>query len=124
SLEPTIPSMAKTCCPASAVAWATSSDAPGSPLSLKKKQSPRLTAEGPAPRGKIEGPRPREPRGDTPLLAIVKVRRDGYVPPGVTVRARLGPTLFTAELPAATLAPLEADPLVESIAPAQRLKSS
>ena len=84
-----------------------------------KKITGRLSPAGPAPSGALEGVAAGE-RG-APRSAIVKVREPGYVPPGVTPRARLSPLLFTATLSAETLAQLERDPRVESIAPAEPL---
>ncbi len=37
---------------------------------------------------------------DTPFLVIIKVQVDGYVPERVEPRARVGPKIFTARLPA------------------------
>lgn len=58
---------------------------------------------------------------DTPVSAIVKVREANYVPSGVTVRARIDETMFTASCRAEQLRELESDPRVVSVALAERL---
>jgi uncharacterized protein (DUF58 family) len=58
------------------------------------------------------------------VTAIVKVRRGDYVPKGVTLRARIDATMFTASFDAGLLPQLEADPEVESIALSKPLRSS
>lgn len=50
------------------------------------------------------------------VTAIIKVNRDGYVPEGVEVRARVDGTMFTAALTAGRLELLEDDPDVASVA--------
>jgi len=84
-------------------------------------KSSKLTDEGPSKTGKVESRGTGGLHDDAPFAAIVKVRQPGYVPKGIVVRAQLGPTLFTADLTAGSLAQLEADPQVDSIAPAERL---
>lgn len=54
--------------------------------------------------------------------AIIKVTEDGYVPPGVTVRARIDATMLTAEAPSSLLPQLECDPKVASVAVSRRLR--
>ena len=54
--------------------------------------------------------------------AIIRVNEDGYVPPGVTVRARIDATMMTAEAPASVLPQLECDPKVASVAVSRRLR--
>lgn len=47
---------------------------------------------------------------------IVKVRQDGYVPQGMTVRAQISGTMFTADCESkAALDAARKDPLVESV---------
>ena len=48
-------------------------------------------------------------------LVAIKVARPGYEPPGVTVRARAGASVLTAEASGAALKKLAEDPLVVSI---------
>lgn len=55
------------------------------------------------------------------IAATVKVTRAGYVPAAARLRMRIGPCLFTADIPAARLAEVEADAAVISIQPASRL---
>jgi hypothetical protein len=57
------------------------------------------------------------------IAATVKVAEAGYVPAAARLRMRIGPCLFTADIPAARLAELEADAAVISIQPASRLRS-
>jgi hypothetical protein len=54
--------------------------------------------------------------------AIVCVERDGYVPAGVKVRARIDATMLTGEMPASLLPRLENDPLVASVAVSRRVR--
>ncbi|MDX2150107.1 MAG: hypothetical protein SFV54_05195 [Bryobacteraceae bacterium] len=56
------------------------------------------------------------------VTAIVKVTRAGYVPEGVTVRARIDEEMFTASLPARLLAQVRSDPLVASIEESEPLQ--
>lgn len=53
--------------------------------------------------------------------AILRVTEEGYVPSGVTVRARIDGTLFTASFPEELLATLELDVKVASIEVSKRL---
>lgn len=55
------------------------------------------------------------------FAATVRVGRADYVPEGARLRMRLGPCLFTADIPLERLAELEADADVVSIQPASRL---
>ena len=57
------------------------------------------------------------------LTAIIKVAEDGYVPEGVTSRARMGERIFTATLSPRDLDRLEKDPRVVSVEPSRRLRS-
>jgi hypothetical protein len=57
------------------------------------------------------------------LNAIIKVAEDGYVPEGVTSRARMGARIFTATLSPPDLERLEKDPRVVSIEPSRRLRT-
>lgn len=59
---------------------------------------------------------------DAEVAVIVKVTEDGYVPPGVQVRARLSPRLFTARLVPADLERLQQDTRVDSVATAKPLR--
>ena len=54
------------------------------------------------------------------MTAVIRVTDSSYVPPQVRVRARIAPTLFTADFPAAALPALEQDPKVSSIDPPRR----
>jgi hypothetical protein len=63
-------------------------------------------------------------RGEGTVLALVKVARPGYVPPGCDVRARFGDQLFSAELDAGALRALGDDPLVVSVAVSRRLRTN
>lgn len=54
------------------------------------------------------------------VTAMIHVTESNYVPPQVRVRARIDPTLFTADFPADVLTALERDPKVDSIAPPRR----
>jgi hypothetical protein len=68
--------------------------------------------------GKMDLPVSGQARGldDGRLYAVaIKVARPGYEPPGVTVRARAGASVFTAEASGAALKELALDPLVVSI---------
>lgn len=63
-----------------------------------------------------------EPNGARPhaelqgvVSVIVKVREPGYRPPRIQLRAELGPQMFTADVHAADLPVLQADPKVESV---------
>jgi hypothetical protein len=60
---------------------------------------------------------------DAQVSAIVKVRQSNYVPPGVSIRARIDDKMFTASCRADKLRELERDPQVESVALAQRLEN-
>lgn len=69
---------------------------------------------------------PANPQGLDPkslVTAIMKLKQPGHVPPGVTVRATIAPTVVTCELRAGDLEAIKADPNVESIAIHQRLHS-
>lgn len=50
------------------------------------------------------------------LHAILKVKREGYVPRNVRLRERIDPTLFTADVEAQDLERLESDDEVSSVA--------
>jgi hypothetical protein len=52
------------------------------------------------------------------ISATVRVNVAGYVPRGLTLRARIDPTLFTADVPVARLPELEADSAVVAVQPA------
>lgn len=55
------------------------------------------------------------------VSVIIKVAEDGYVPPAVTLRARMAPKLFTAQVRGRDLQRLMADAKVVSVAGAERL---
>lgn len=57
------------------------------------------------------------------LVATVKVSKEGYVPSGVEIRARISPSLFTAKIPWDVLPQLEQDPTVLAIEPSYNLRS-
>jgi len=54
--------------------------------------------------------------------AIIKVKEDGYVPPGVTVRSRIDATMLTGEASAGILGQLDDDPKVASVSISRRLR--
>lgn len=54
------------------------------------------------------------------VTAIVEVTEPDYVPEEVQVRARIAPTLFTAEFLGSLLPALDADPRVKSVALSRR----
>lgn len=56
------------------------------------------------------------------ITATVRVSREGYVPPAARLRMRIGPCLFTADIPARRLDELETDAAVVSVQPASRLE--
>ena len=56
---------------------------------------------------------------DNTTAVIVRVSAEGYVPPGIAVRARISPTLFTADVTAAELQRLQGDETVASISRAR-----
>jgi hypothetical protein len=60
--------------------------------------------------------------GDAAVEMIVKVKTPGYVPPGISVRAQISPTLLTATVSPAARAQLEKDPEVISMATADRIQ--
>ncbi|HBY58492.1 MAG TPA: hypothetical protein DEH78_01635 [Solibacterales bacterium] len=72
----------------------------------------------------LRPPDPDEERGGAQgtITAIVKVKKAGYVPNGVTVRARIDDEMFTASLPASLVAQVRADPLVASLDESERLE--
>ncbi len=60
---------------------------------------------------------------EEPLVATVKVSKEGYMPSGVEVRAWIGPSIFTANIPSEVLEQLEQDPAVVAIEPVYNLRS-
>ena len=72
---------------------------------------------------KLEHYRASRPRADEKLTVIVKVHVPNYVPGGFDVRARVDEYMFTAECSNAELTAAQADPNVESIAPARKLRA-
>ncbi len=59
---------------------------------------------------------------DGEVKAIIRVSTPDYVPPGVTVRARIDATLFTASFAGELLETLRQDGEVVSIEVSQRLR--
>jgi hypothetical protein len=55
------------------------------------------------------------------VTAVVRVTRPDYVPPGVTLRARISEHLFTCDVDRGVLDRLRRDPLVASIGRARRV---
>jgi hypothetical protein len=60
---------------------------------------------------------------EEPLVATVKVSKEGYVPTGVEVRTWIAPSIFTANIPRDVLEQLEQDPAVVAIEPVYNLRS-
>lgn len=60
---------------------------------------------------------------EDPLVATVRVSQEGYVPYGVEVRARISPSIFTANISPKVLEKLEEDPAVVAIEPVDNLRS-
>jgi hypothetical protein len=60
-------------------------------------------------------------RDDERLLVLVKLRKDGRRPVGISARAEIGPQIFSAEIAAGELKRLETDPDVESVSISRRL---
>jgi hypothetical protein len=60
--------------------------------------------------------------GDAPFSAIVKVDEPNYVPDCVTLRVRISPEIFTAQISPPDLELLEKDPRVVSISPSRLLQ--
>lgn len=56
------------------------------------------------------------------MKAIIRVSAPDYVPPGVTVRARIDDTLFTASFAGELLETLRQDGKIVSIEVSQRLR--
>jgi len=65
---------------------------------------------------------PTPPDASAPVEVIVKVRKAGYVPKGVTVRARVDDFIFTADTTADILDKLRGNRLVVSVAQNQKLR--
>ncbi len=59
----------------------------------------------------------------SPAKGIIRVSEPGYVPAGVTLRARIDETMFTASFDEELLATLQQDPKVVSVEVSQRLRS-
>lgn len=57
------------------------------------------------------------------VTAIIKVRKPGYTPPNVNVRARIDPNMFTASFAAKHLKAFEGDENIENIALSKPLRS-
>jgi hypothetical protein len=74
---------------------------------------------------RIDDLKPADPEEVAPtgtVQVIVKVREAGYVPPAVTLRARIDDCLFTADVPAENLHQLETNPRVVSVAANKKLR--
>lgn len=88
--------------------------------------TPALGVDTEAPEAwerRVAGPLPpREERApDQQVVVILKLARAGYLPTGVTLRARVAPDLITAETTWAELPSVAVDPLVTSIALAEKV---
>ncbi|MBM3458565.1 MAG: hypothetical protein FJX77_08560 [Armatimonadetes bacterium] len=73
----------------------------------------------------IDDLEPGNPGQATPTdmaQVIVKVREAGYVPPTVTLRARIDEYLFTADVPVDKFPELEHNPQVVSMAATEKLR--
>jgi len=57
------------------------------------------------------------------VAAIVKVARADYVPSGVSIRKRISPNIFTADILLGGLAALEEDPDIISISLPEKLRT-
>jgi hypothetical protein len=74
---------------------------------------------------RIEDLTPGDPGQATPtgvVQVILKVRKAGYVPPAVKLRARIDEHIFTADVPAEELSQLERNPEVVSVAANRKLQ--
>src|SRR4051812_18621518 len=60
-------------------------------------------------------------RAGTQLACIVRVSEDGYVPEGTTVRAQMGPHIFTADIVKESLQSVLDDPLVVQVSLGQTI---
>ena len=75
---------------------------------------------------KVESPGPRRAavsKGGEKVTAVIKVKRAGYRPAGVTVRGDISGDIFTAEFPIEKLAELEQDSDVDSVALSRSLRA-
>ena len=78
---------------------------------------PKLSIEA-ASSGKIDLPASAQAHGleeGRRYAVAIKVARPGYVPAGITVRAKAGESVLTAEVSGARLRELAEDPLVVSV---------
>jgi hypothetical protein len=68
--------------------------------------------------GKVEAPAAKQLAGGLTgrVLAIIRLKHAGYRPAGIQVRSEISGELITAEFNAETLAALELDPEIQSIA--------
>ncbi len=57
------------------------------------------------------------------IAAIIKVSKEGYLPPGITPSVQISPYLFTTRLRPTDIQQLESDPVVTSIEITQKLQS-
>ena len=72
--------------------------------------------------GKVRGNFDLADQASGTVEAIIKVKEDDYVPPGVKVRARIDATMLTGEMPTSILPDLESDPKVASVSVSRRLR--
>lgn len=91
-------------------------DQPLPPLEIEDGDDARFGKIGGSPAAD-----PTETDDDQEVAAIVKVAEPGYVPEGVTRRAAISETIFTADLSQRQLAGLERDPRVISVELSKRL---
>lgn len=75
-----------------------------------------LSAQDP----KVAGSLP-VPRQAGPMSVIVRVNKPGHVPAAATVRSRIDDLIFTAEIDAARLPEVTADPHVVAVSAADRI---
>lgn len=71
---------------------------------------------------KLSGELSEEPNQEARLVATIKVSQEGYVPPGVEVRAWISPLIFTAVIPYEVLNQLQQDPAIVVVEPAYKLR--
>jgi hypothetical protein len=92
---------------------------------------PRASTLGNITKSSPEGPTKLEPdiareahKGESSgkVAVIIKVAEEGYVPPGVKVRAQIDPRIFTAEIDQEDIARLESDPRIVSMGTAKPLR--
>ena len=75
--------------------------------------------------GKLElsgSTRDQEYQPDDVVEAVLKVCTPGYIPPQVTLRARIDTTMFTGEMPFRALEEIDSDPEVISVSISKPLR--